>query len=986
MYGNGKGFVPDHIVPNSRLVILAQNPGKDEERGEKLTGYDGKHPVYEPTTPQPLIGATGYALRETYLPLTGERVENVSLCNLLKCRWKNSNNLPTGDTLKQAVEHCTREHLRIPESAELIVAMGGPAFEFTQPELKKLKKTVSKEGEREKGGPITTWRGFIAPETYQGKPVFGVVHLSDLFRDPTQRVPARLDWRRIGRYLRGDWPKPIPGRLIATDDLEKLNEAFDSAETAEFIAVDTEFNPETKFLSLIGIGWEADGAINGIQLEWVGNDAVTPDVRSTFIRRFARLIKKVKVVFQNAKADLVVIDKNLHISWEDKYTAGIEDTMHMHSVLWSEMPHSLEFLASIYGQYPKLKHLATKGPISHEWVRQHLHAKTTKDNTQTQDMAGAPGGSRSSMPVLSEDTDKRATALLPSQSQTVESNFQETPHALAEKVGQDASRIRGASETSERGLCNLQRTGLTSSSELGPRSQDGDGARTSLLEMQRGDRASEGERGGSVSLLKELSDAELDSQAFLLYNWGDICETIEVYKALTREFKADPLTERVYRTQSLPLIPITLRREVHGIRVNQARLEELIAQYSAKVEAFERMAHAYAGYPINLMSTGGDGQLATHLRAYEGINLKSVDEETIASERDKYLPFDREYEEKNGFTPEYVMQRIEEGAHPLLELRAAAVHYSQVLNQDLLPIRGQERVYPSLRHDAQASGRWSTTHPALAKVPNDLLDLYIPDEGKILFGADFDAQEPRIFMAEARSEYLKKAFNEKLDIHTLLVCDMFGWEYPKNQQDPHYSDVDKEWREKHGWGGKEDKRRTVSKNVRYERYYMGTGKNAVDKAVKMGLPKEAMLRASRLVIEQDSNVANFHREIKRLAKTKRIRTWTDRLRVFMGTGEKVEREMCNQKMQGGGVDILNLTVIEVTQRFPFAWLFYTRHDSFWFEIPETMFTPEVAEEIRRIAEQPRPINGMMVPFPGSWKTMDSSGKVKKYTFQKKEGS
>lgn len=466
----------------------------------------------------------------------------------------------------------------------------------------------------------------------------------------------------------------------------------------------------------------------------------------------------------------------------------------------------------------------------------------------------------------------------------------------------------------------------------------------------------------------------------LLYNWGDVIETIEVYKALTQEFKADPLTERVYRTQSLPLIPITLRREVHGIRVNQARLEELIAQYSAKVEAFKRMAHAYAGYPINLMSTGGDGQLATHLRVYEGINLKSVDEETIAAERDKYLPFDREYEEKNGFTPEYIFKRIEEGAHPLLELRAAAVHYSQVLNQDLLPIRGQERVYPSLRHDAQASGRWSTTHPALAKVPNDLLDLYIPDEGKILFGADFDAQEPRIFMAEARSEYLKKAFNEKLDIHTLLVCDMFGWEYPKNQQDPHYSEEDKEWRKKHGWGGKEDKRRTVSKNVRYERYYMGTGKNAVDKAVKMGLPKEAMLRASRLVIEQDSNVANFHREIKRLAKTRRIRTWADRLRVFMGTGEKVEREMCNQKMQGGGVDILNLTVIEVTQRFPFVWLFYTRHDSFWFEIPEAMFTPEVAEEIQRIAEQPRPIYGMMVPFPGSWKVMRADGRIEKYKF------
>jgi len=153
------GFVPDLIHPASRLVVLDFQPGRDDERGEKVTSYDGKHPVYEAVGPRPFNGATGYVLRETYLPLTGEREENVSLCSVLKCRAKLA-----GEDLKGAVEHCTREHLRIPESAELIVAMGGPAFEFTQPALKKLKKTVSKEGEREKGGPIIFWRGFLGPE------------------------------------------------------------------------------------------------------------------------------------------------------------------------------------------------------------------------------------------------------------------------------------------------------------------------------------------------------------------------------------------------------------------------------------------------------------------------------------------------------------------------------------------------------------------------------------------------------------------------------------------------------------------------------------------------------------------------------------------------------------------------------------------------------------------------------------------------------
>lgn len=853
LYGDGKGFVPDLIVPGAKLTILAMSPGKHDEKGQRMIGYDAKHPLYEQVEPQPLIGVTGYQLRETYLPLTGEK--EASLCHVLKCRYqvngKRVDFLPKGETLKSAMSHCTTAHLNIPAMTNLVVTMGGPAFEYTQPTLSKTHRASSKpsmkEGEKVTGGPIEKWRGFLGPQhvqptrafthvnrldgasVHEGIPVFAVEDIADFFKAPSKRITARLDWKRIGRYLRKEWPKEIPGRCIASDHIEAVNTAFDRAEQAPFVVIDTEYNPISKFLNMIGIGWRLEnGAIDGIQLEWVGNEQVTSEVRSTFIRRLSGVCKSVKVVFQNAKADLPIIAHNLHIHW-NKYKA-IDDTMHMHSVLWSEMRHGLGFLASIYGQYPKLKHLA----------------------------------------------------------------------------GEDE----------------------------------------------------------------------------LLYNWGDVIETLVVYEALMREFKADPLTYQVYVSQSLPLIPITLEREVKGIQIDQARLEELITKYQSRADEFRAMASVYAGYDINLMSTGTNGQLARHLKAYEGITLKSVDEETIATERDKYLPFNREQEDKHGFTSDYVLHRIEQGASPLLELRAASVFYNQALNQDLLPIRGQERVYPSFRHDAQASGRWSTTHPALAKVPNDFLPIYVPDEGFLLFGADYDAQEPRIFMAEAKSTYLQKSFNEKLDIHTLLVCDMFGWPYPPNQANPHSSDECKEWREKVGWGGKEDKRRTVSKNVRYERYYMGTGNNAIGKAVKLGIPKSAMEKASRLVIQQDPNVADFHRSIKKLARNKRVRSWGNRLRVFLGQGTSVEREACNHKMQAGGVDILNLGIIETIATYPFLSVFYTRHDSFFFEIPISKFNSELAEGIRRICEQPRTINGMAVPFPGSWKTMTHQGEIASYKFNK----
>jgi DNA polymerase I-like protein with 3'-5' exonuclease and polymerase domains len=164
---------------------------------------------------------------------------------------------------------------------------------------------------------------------------------------------------------------------------------------------------------------------------------------------------------------------------------------------------------------------------------------------------------------------------------------------------------------------------------------------------------------------------------------------------------------------------------------------------------------------------------------------------------------------------------------------------------------------------------------------------------------------------------------------------------------------------------------------------MGTGANAIGKAVKMGLPKSAMERASRLVIEQDPQVAAFHRKVKQLAKSKQIRTWDGRLHVFLGEGSKLEREVCNRFMQGGGAGLLNLTVVEIHEKhWPKVRYGYSRHDSLMVEIREADFTPELAEQIRQIAEQPRVINGMTVPFPGSFKVMNDKGEMKSYKFTK----
>lgn len=157
LWGDGEGFVPDEIV-DAPVLILAQNPGADEEAGMKVTGheYAGRRrvPVKEPYPrgPAPLIGETGYQMEQDYFPVAGLERGSVSLANVLKCRQlvtdarglkKRTNDLPTGKILAQAVAHCTMAHLRVPESTTLIVAMGALSAKFLGCP-----------------GSVSAWRGF----------------------------------------------------------------------------------------------------------------------------------------------------------------------------------------------------------------------------------------------------------------------------------------------------------------------------------------------------------------------------------------------------------------------------------------------------------------------------------------------------------------------------------------------------------------------------------------------------------------------------------------------------------------------------------------------------------------------------------------------------------------------------------------------------------------------------------------------------------
>lgn len=323
LYGDGAGFVPDTLVRGSRVLIKGQNPGECEERGHLVKGYSGGRPLYEVVAPQPFLGPTGYTLNHTFLPLAGLTRAEVSVANTLRCRWKNSNEVPSGKLLKEAVVWCS-QYDEVPKSIKVIVAMGAVAW-------------AALDGP----GSISDWRGSLHPT----KPVYATIHLADLFRDSRMDVVTRRDYVKLRHILAGKWPRALPGVVTPHDSLDAW---FKTALGLPFLAIDTEYDPVTKHLILFGAGGP-------------GVATLQIDTRDPFQRVMARsLVKRVlgakAIVYQNALADVPVLRHNWGLSWADH--VKIEDSMQAHSILWSELPHDLGFLASIYGGRSAYKHLS----------------------------------------------------------------------------------------------------------------------------------------------------------------------------------------------------------------------------------------------------------------------------------------------------------------------------------------------------------------------------------------------------------------------------------------------------------------------------------------------------------------------------------------------------------------------------------------------------------------------------------------------------
>lgn len=362
-YTKGAYYVPDHIIPGSEVMLIAQNPGPDEEVGKLLVkrhwlGGKQYHDEVKDVTPQPLIGATGKLLNERFLPHSGLKREDVSTGNALRCRpgayinGLKADELPditskmsletSKSDIVKALRHCADAHLRIPESVHTIVAMGSVAL---------FQLTGHSDGMNWRGYVISSTRSDIQSHRTRSTAaymdvvrqgdrnryevdtnridIFSTMHIAALHKGDNKRFYHALlrDFDKLGRFMRGTWPVALPQWSIKPP-----------ATWPAYSSFDTEYNPDK----------------NNELIRWsmcdIEHNLYCVKADESHI---VHIEEKSIVVIQNALADIAHLSNII-----DMRSVKVEDLMLAEATLHTGEPHNLNYINSMYGQYNRYKHLS----------------------------------------------------------------------------------------------------------------------------------------------------------------------------------------------------------------------------------------------------------------------------------------------------------------------------------------------------------------------------------------------------------------------------------------------------------------------------------------------------------------------------------------------------------------------------------------------------------------------------------------------------
>jgi len=424
----------------------------------------------------------------------------------------------------------------------------------------------------------------------------------------------------------------------------------------------------------------------------------------------------------------------------------------------------------------------------------------------------------------------------------------------------------------------------------------------------------------------------------------DIEYTLRLKELFEKELKEANLNHLFYDIE-MPLIPILLKMEQHGVFVNKEKLSSLNISLDTSLNRVKKEIYKMAGAEFNINSPK---QLSEILFVQMGLPKLRKGKKSLSTSAEIL-------EELSAIHP--IAGKILEYRR-LEKLRST---YVEALPKQIDKKTG--RVHCRFIQSGTATGRLACQDPNLQNIPirstlgKEIREAFQPQEpGWVYVSADYSQIELRLLAHFSKDPVLVKAFTEGLDIHAMTAAELFGLPLEKVTEDM----------------------RRRAKAVNFGIIY---GQQAFGLAKELRIPRKEAQEFIDHYFSRYQNVQKSLDEVKEKAhKTGMAETLTGRRRLLPEINSSdffirnlQERLAVNTPFQGTSADIIKMAMIDID-----SWLSENKlktkmvlqiHDELIFETPKEeldLLIPAIRSKMEGVIELIVPLS-VDISIGKNWK-------------------
>ncbi len=375
----------------------------------------------------------------------------------------------------------------------------------------------------------------------------------------------------------------------------------------------------------------------------------------------------------------------------------------------------------------------------------------------------------------------------------------------------------------------------------------------------------------------------------------------------------------VYNVIDLPLVPVLLRMEQTGVRVNLDILREQSTRLGIQIDDLAERIYKSSGHRFNVASPKQLGDVLFNKMDLPK-PLKYGKGKVVSTAQDVL----------EDLAPDYPIVR------DVLEHRQLSKLKGTYLDALPLLADSNQRIHTTFNQVGTATGRLSSTNPNLQNIPirtavgREIRAAFIAAPGNLLMSADYSQIELRLMAHFSQDPLLLDAYRTGKDIHTLTAAEVF-------EVDP--ATMSKETRAR-------------AKAVNFGIVY---GISPFGLAAQLNIDQKTARAYIDRYFERYAGVAVFiERILDQVRGTQSVRTAFGRIRPIPDIQSRnpnqrgfAERTAVNTPLQGTAADLIKLAMIridaEITRRKLRSVMTLQVHDELLFDV-----APEEADEMTEL--------------------------------------